>query len=75
MDAIISSLLFRVKYITRGSKRPTPTLYEMQQNPRKHVYSFISSMQQGIRYFGIPRYFFRLEFTSGINHVPICCVQ
>ena len=75
MEALISSLLFKVKYISRTNKRPSPTLYEMQLNPRKHVLSFISSMQQGIRYFGIPRYFFRLNFTSGIKFIPFCCVQ
>ena len=53
LEALISYLKFKVKYIYRTGKRPSPTLNEMQMNPRKHVLSFISSMHQGIRYFGI----------------------
>ena len=78
LEALIYSNLFKVKYskkARRDNRIKQPTLAEMQLNPRKHVNPFISTMQRGKRFFGVPKYFFRLTFTSAIIGVPMCCVQ
>jgi hypothetical protein len=36
---------------------------------------FVSTIIDGIQFFGLPKYFFRLHFTSAVNHVPCCEVQ
>ena len=74
MEALIYSNLFKVKINKRNDKISKPTLKEMQDNPRHHL-PFFSTTQRGVRYFGNPQYFFRLDFTSGIENVAICCVQ
>lgn len=33
------------------------------------------TVQDGVNYFGVPRYFFRLSFTSGVRSVPVCYVE
>ena len=29
----------------------------------------------GVKYFGIAKYFFRLDYTSGVESVPLCAVH
>ncbi len=37
--------------------------------------SFVSTIIDGQRFFGLPKYFFRLNFTYGICDIPCCEVQ
>ena len=75
MKALIYSNLFKVKINRSNDKILKPTLKEVQDNPRNHLLTFISTKQRGVRYFVIPRYFFRLDFISGIENVAISCVE
>ena len=36
---------------------------------------FVNVMFTGVKYFGIVKYFFRLDYTSAVLSVPICAVQ
>jgi hypothetical protein len=36
---------------------------------------FVSTIIDEIQFFGLPKYFFRLHFTSAVEHVPCCEVQ
>ena len=76
MKALTYSNLFKVSMGRKRNRQMLqPTLKDMQANPRKHFNPFISIILLEKQYFGVPKYFFRLNCTSGVQRVPMCFVQ
>ena len=72
-EALIFSNLFKCRTLRRGNINLT---YNLNAKIKKKCkYPFVSTIKDGMQYFGIPIFFFRLDFTSFIVQIPTAFVR
>jgi len=72
-EALIYSNLFTVKRKKGRVISDIPSLHRL--TIMNHKYPFVCTILNGVKYFGVPQYFFRLSLTSAVESVPVCRIQ